>query len=419
MLKKIAMVVAAAVVAQAASASSIDFHGYMRSQVGGTTQGGNLQCFKLNWDANAKYRLGNECDSYGEVSFTTKLAKNTTGGWANYNLRLALKEAASADHEAGSNFEIASRENFVQAGGIMGDGFLKDAKVWLGKRFYNRNDMHINDYYYWASTGQGAGIEDISLGGAKFAYAFHQNGGNEKSGLKRNEFRFYDIPLWTDGKLEAAVELFTGSSINKKTTDADESDGDKTGSVLTVQWNQGNIMGGFNKLAVQVANGHPAQGTWTFGGYSAQPDVPTSQKSFRIYEQLMVSPTDDMSGQAVFVYENTKNSNGSKKTWLSIGARGLYNVTPNFGLALEVGHDRANLKKSSSGEGDERKPNLTKITFAPQLTVDGGFWARPVFRTFVTYAKWNADAVGQVDGAGIFGSKKNGISYGAQVEAWW
>ena len=46
-----------------------------------------------------------------------------------------------------------------------------------------------------------------------------------------------------------------------------------------------------------------------------------------------------------------------------------------------------------------------------------GFWARPVFRAFATYAKWNS-AMGTVAN-GVFGTAHNGMSYGVQVENWW
>ena len=60
---------------------------------------------------------------------------------------------------------------------------------------------------------------------------------------------------------------------------------------------------------------------------------------------------------------------------------------------------------------------LAKLTVAPQYTLSGGFWARPAFRAFATYAKWN-DAAG-AQGGGVFAPDKNGMTYGVQVEAWW
>jgi maltoporin len=169
-----AAAVAGAFAAPATFAQGIEFHGYVRTQVGGTSEGGNLQCFRLGFPAQAKYRLGNECDNYGEAAVAVPFGKSD-GPWAKYNLRLALREKGAQDYESvidqnpssdGKSFDIASRENYVIAGGFFPEGALEDAKLWVGKRFYNRHDVHINDYYYWANTGPGAGIEDIGIGSA-------------------------------------------------------------------------------------------------------------------------------------------------------------------------------------------------------------------------------------------------------------
>ena len=44
-LLPLALAIGSLFTATAAQAYGIDVHGYMRSQVGGTSEGGNLQCF--------------------------------------------------------------------------------------------------------------------------------------------------------------------------------------------------------------------------------------------------------------------------------------------------------------------------------------------------------------------------------------
>ena len=46
------------------------------------------------------------------------------------------------------------------------------AQIWAGKRFYQRKDIHIFNFYYLNVSGTGAGIENIpvgNLGQAAFA----------------------------------------------------------------------------------------------------------------------------------------------------------------------------------------------------------------------------------------------------------
>ena len=437
--------VAGAFGGQAAHAEGIEFHGYARTQVGATDEGGNLQCFRLGWPAQAKYRLGNECDNYGEVAVALPFGKNT-GPWAKYNLRLALREKGAQDFEdattgvdfanekTSNNYQIASRENYVIAGGFFPEGgALEDAKLWVGKRFYNRNDVHINDYYYWANTGPGAGIEDIAIGssGVKFAFAHHQNGGN--SGLdgapgsfvfgpdiglksvKKFEGRFYDIPVNKDGKLEAALQIIRGSSVNDPTTPADESAGDKTGYLLTLQHFQGGVFGGFNKLALQYGKGNGSGKNW-IPAY-ADGDAPTGNKTIRIVEQLYFAPQGTKwSGMATFIIDKTKDASGYKADWMSFGVRPQYNFSDNFSLAVEYGFDQG-----KEGMGNRATQRLHKLTVAPQITLSGGFWARPVLRGFVTYASWNDAAKGGVNNNSnrVWAGKTNGMTYGVQVETWW
>ena len=427
-----AAAVAGAFGAPAAHADGVEFHGYVRTQVGATDEGGNLQCFRLGWPAQAKYRLGNECDNYGEVAGVVPFGKQD-GAWAKYNLRLALREKGAQDFEgANDSFQIASRENYVIAGGFFPDGAMEDAKLWVGKRFYNRHDVHINDYYYWANTGPGAGLEDIKLGfgDAKLAVAYHQNGGN--SGLdgapgsfvfgggvglqsvKRLEFRGYDIGVNPDGKLEVAIQAIKGSTVDLPATPADESAGDKTGYLLTLQHFQGGVLGGFNKVALQYGKGNGSGKNWIpayAGGNS-----PSGNKTVRLVEQLYVAPAGtNWSGMATFIIDNTKEESGYKADWLSFGVRPQYNFTDNFSLAVEAGYDQG--KDGANGA----KQKLAKLTVAPQLSLGKGFWSRPVLRGFITYAKWNDPAKAGVNANSnnVWANSNNGMTYGVQVESWW
>jgi len=37
-------------------------------------------------------------------------------------------------------------------------------QLWAGKRFYQRKDIHIMDYYYLNNSGYGVGVENIDAG---------------------------------------------------------------------------------------------------------------------------------------------------------------------------------------------------------------------------------------------------------------
>jgi maltoporin len=393
----------------AAMAQGIAFNGYLRTGVGGTSEGGNQQCFSGNFPIRAKYRLGNECETYGELALAAPFGK-ADGANGKYVFMAALIGGDSSDFTASpDDLTIASRQNYFQFGGVFPKGgALEDAKAWIGKRYYNRHDVHINDHFYWNNSGQGAGLEDINLGGAKLAFAYHQNGGNSNGATEivgnRYSARVYGISTNPGGTLEAELVYLKGT----RAVDDGESGNTGTGTILFAEHTQSGILGGFNKFAVVIGDKLGGDGFEWLPTYAGGNE--TSGKQFRVIDQLYFDLKNGWSGMGVVGYAERK-INGNKDTWITAGIRPQYNFTDNYSIAFEAGYDQG----KSTG-GDTKK--LTKLTVAPQLSLTGGFWARPVMRAFVTYAKWNT-ANGDAGTNGAFGTKTNGMNYGLQVEAWW
>ncbi|WP_395142342.1 maltoporin [Schlegelella aquatica] len=408
-----AAAVAGAFGAMPASAQGLEFHGYLRTGTGSSSEGGKQVCFKAP-GASAKYRLGNECETYGEVAFALPFGK-ADGPYAKYNLMLAtIENNAASDFESveDDKFDIASRQNYFEAGGFFGPGALQNAKVWIGKRYYNRHDIHINDYYYWNNSGLGGGIEDIALGGAaKLALAYHSKGDDTLvsdvvNGLntRRLSARVYDIPVNPNGKLEFELVLLKGDSAGNP------AGGEGNGFALFAEHMQSGILGGFNKAAFVIGKDAGFGGAWVPTFRDA--DRSAKGSSWRFIDQLYIAPQgSNWSGMAAFVAEQVKPDSGNKTTWYSIGVRPQYNFSDHMSLAFELGHDRTK-------EEGKATAHLTKFTVAPQLSLSRGFWSRPVFRAFATYAKWN-DAAGNAGTGGVFGNDRDGMTYGIQVEAWW
>jgi maltoporin len=55
------------------SAQALEFGGYLRSGVGTSVNSSSQSCFQLP-GAQTKYRLGNECEQYGELELRHGLA---------------------------------------------------------------------------------------------------------------------------------------------------------------------------------------------------------------------------------------------------------------------------------------------------------------------------------------------------------
>lgn len=386
----------------AQAALPIDFGGYFRSGFGTSSGAGKEACFGLA-GAGSKYRLGNECETYGELALGGEAYKGQNGLGIRINTRLAFVVNQDQDWE---QFSPAWREMNVVAENI-GSGALASAKAWVGKRYYDRHDVHISDYYFWNNSGPGAGLENIDLGVGKLAYAIVRNADSANSGrnVLTHDVRFSGIKVNPDG------ELTFGAQVNQKrvSTGAPDVAG---GNLLTLMHTQGNLMGGFNKIALQFGKGSGA-GT---GGVNL--GAASGDSVVRLVEQIMVQPAGTKwSGMGTFVYQDSESGGVSTK-WTSIGVRPVYHFHENYNLALELGFDRV---KPDGGAAR----NLTKFTIAPQLAAGSSFWSRPVLRAYYTYAKWNdaaqaaATAGTPMSTTGSFGASTSGSTIGFQVETWW
>ena len=140
------------------------------------------------------------------------------------------------------------------------------ATFWAGARFYDRQDVHINDFYYRDPSGFGGGVEDVALGErAKLAVAWI--GGTqdelESSGVPASDrFRFnkntVDVKLYGFGlgrtRASVAVDLSRFAGDEDKSGDQPITIGDSFGASTTGILELP-FTGGRNKLALQYGKG--------------------------------------------------------------------------------------------------------------------------------------------------------------------
>ena len=164
--KLLLLAVAATLVAGGVqSASAFEYHGYFRVPLGGNSKGGNQVCFKLP-GADAKYRLGNECDFYGEFFLSEKF--NTEGVETKIQFTPNLYNGGTDSNDA----KLGLAEMFVEGKGF---DIAPEASFWVGKRYYARADVHIVDTFFTIQDGVGAGVRDVKLGPGKFALAYFRS----------------------------------------------------------------------------------------------------------------------------------------------------------------------------------------------------------------------------------------------------
>src|SRR5207245_4499942 len=140
---------------------TFEFHGYFRSGYGLNSEGGQQVACQAP-GAGAKYRLGNEAETYGEFIFVNNWLNPDHApdkAWMKTEVMLEANTTNSASYASfPNNFgndQFRLREAFIQAGNILPS--QPDAKFWAGQRYYRRQHIEINDFYPLDMSGYGGG----------------------------------------------------------------------------------------------------------------------------------------------------------------------------------------------------------------------------------------------------------------------
>ena len=368
-------------------AHAVDWNGYFRAGPATTKKDASRACYGLA-GAGLKYRLGNECDFYGEFA----LSQSFKADGVDYKALLMTNMGEGSTN--GDTGKLGINQMYLEGKGY---DIAPDTTFWAGKRFHGRADVHIVDTFFVNLSGVGAGI-DTPIGGGKLGVSYFKTDSSAVESGNRINVDAYDIPVNPGGKLRIVGTLTEGHFT-----------GGKNGYGLTVQHNQDNFLGlgGGNVLWVQYAQGSAGL-DGNFGALAAD----SSTKGWRVVESFTWQQ-GAFGGQALALWEQDKAPVAGvvkKETHLSLGGRASYALTRNFKLVGEVGHSQIKPEGADAAR-------LTKFTFAPTLSTGPGFWNRPELRLYVTTAKWNT-AAGNVPNQAAFAGKTSGTSYGAQVEIW-
>src|ERR1700759_700160 len=220
--------VAAFALFAANAAHAVDWTGYMRGGPAATdVSGKSRQCYGIG---PMKYRLGNECDFYGEF----QLAQAMKADGVDFNAVL-MTNYYSPSTESNANYGI--EQAYVEMKGV---DIAPQALFWMGKR-RDRDDVHIVDTFFTNMSGVGAGVENIDVGFGKFGFSGYKtdtNGG--ANGIARLHAQLYDIAVNPDGKLRLVATF----------SKADSQGGQKgkDGFGLTAEHVQDKFFGGDNHI---------------------------------------------------------------------------------------------------------------------------------------------------------------------------
>ena len=270
------------------------------------TEGGNAYCLGNGNDGHLLGRLGDECDTYAEIALSqevfnkadNKFTVNTLVAYGTHESNwdeqgnswqgIGAGGSRNPDNNSAWNGQrLSLREAW--AGYTMPSGI----HLWAGKRFYQRKDIHIMDFYYLNNSGTGFGVESIpvgNFGSASVAIIKHQvdapfdayegpenKATNESYNSWKLDARWNNIPLWTDASLDIAlIYAWQNLSDAQKQTAGLEAN---NGFLAQLEWTQSNFLGGFNKMSFTYGHdGLDYVGVLNGGNHAGDNVIPYSEK---------------------------------------------------------------------------------------------------------------------------------------------
>lgn len=404
-----------------------EFHGYFRAGIGVNDKGDGMEAFKAP-NAEAKYRLGNEAETYIETTFQQNfLSKELMNDNVDFFTKLTFAYVTPTTDNNAFDTTISTREAYAGARGIWKS--QEDALFWAGNRFYEHIDIHINDFFFRDLAGFGGGVEDLLLG-EKTKFALAWLGGSidelDSSGIAyENDYHFnknmVDLRIYElnagigNLALNADIAYFGGDSISDGISTNDinikSSSGWALGAILSSDLSENLV----NRFSIQYGTGSaenfktvitapkgitlPATGGLTINTEDL--------RRLRITDDITIKTGSPVSLQAATVLEHYDNGIDTID-WISLGARPVYHFNEYVSLAFEGGVDYTNQENGPEGV-------LGKFTLAPQIQPGRDHFSRPTIRAFVTYAVWS----GSDDFENAIGTDTQGLSFGVQMEAWW
>ena len=441
---------AVALALSSVAASAVDFHGYARAGAQASTQGGEVYCLGNGNIGHKVGRLGDECDTYAELTLNQEVYNKANNKWT-LNTLVAYGTAEGNRDLQGDSWQAVGGNGPWNGQRLsireLWTGYQTDAgyQIWAGKRFYQRKDIHLLDLYYLNNSGYGAGIEGIDVGMGNLAFAVTKWANDGTSDYNRNVYkldaRWNGIPVGPLGNLDASVIYalpFISEQQEANAAGNARANRANSGALVTLDLNTA-----VNSDSVNLMNHFVVQyGTNGFGyigqngnhaGDNYTPDL--DDTGVRVIDWGTLDAGNFGLGYSfIWAHVNSGDDHIATPfgqpgyTWTtarsgweySVVLRPEYKWTEFTRTTLELGYS-AQKTNGNVANVKYEDPDVYKVTLAQQFTPGKGFWTRPAIRFYVSYIGGDEFAEGWA--VGYKNKNKDGDEYqitvGTQVEAWW
>jgi maltoporin len=366
---------------------TFEFHGYFRSGYGLNSKGGSQVAFQAP-GADAKYRLGNEAETYGEFILVNNWLNPEHNGDKAWLKTEVMIEANTADAASYANFpgntgndQFRLREAFVRAGNIL--EFQPNAKFWAGERYYRRQHIEINDFYPLDMSGYGAGIEDWDLRIGKMSVAYlagarpdvvTQNGNYAKSNI---DVRLYDLK----GPFGLYAVWFDFADAKGGTTPGGTVVPTANGYAFGLRHQRLEWHGGYHAFSIQYGKG--AASNFSTSIDNPDPFIKSSERLL-IAEHLLVQPNERFAIMPIFIFQRKRDGlpGHGFNDWASFGVRPEVFFTKYLSLAFEAGFDHTEGFVTTQNGNAQFDGWLRKFTIRRKSVRAASFSAGPCFVRF-------------------------------------
>ena len=403
---------------------AVDFHGYARTGYGISNHGGGLSAGD-EFEKSKLGRLGNEFDTFAEIGLGQALYKDGAKSiYFESMFEMSSDGYLETEKTQDDTANFAIKQLNLQAKGFI--SAAPEATIWIGKRFYQRHDIHIIDTKYWNISGYGLGLEGVNIGPGALSAAIIRGDQNDIN-INYLDLRYAGIKPWQDAWVEIGID-YAMPNLNSEQED-EKLDFDNA-VMLTAELSQG-FSKGFNKTVLQYADKGLAQNMVSQGGgwYDAWDTAENAimkinkAKGYRLINTGDFYIADNFMFQHVITFgyaqdHETLWSETLPGVWgevdseqmFSAVVRPAYNWSKNHKTLFELGYFKQSLDLIDGGSSNT---SGQKYTVSQVISAGEYILARPELRLYASYVK-------NGDGDSFNGGKDDDdLRLGVQIEAWW
>ncbi|HBC3374025.1 TPA: carbohydrate porin [Vibrio parahaemolyticus] len=364
------------------------FSGYAR--YGAHYSDGDSRYVNVGSSGRSVGRLGNEGNG-GEFQIG-KIFQADNG--AKWDIVVMFDEWAHRDW--GSDGGVSLKKAYAGVTNVFDS--QPELYMWAGRDFHGRQQQGLNDYFLFTHDGQGAGFNNLNLGGAKLDMGFvgkvDSNGGslNNDNGVYAITSKLHGINAGIGN-----LDLYFNYGFASDEADAELQD--------ETSWQVGATLGlgSSNKLVMKYADGAD-DSAFDLAG-DKQVLYTSLEGNYRVSDQFIVDylvSYKNLSGEDVLNWDGTVNE---ERNEYSAIMRPQYQWDEVHSTWLEAGYA---MEDHDSG----KEVTGWKVTLSQNVSLGGLPWSRPMLRFYTTVGDVTTDEV-------AYEYNNDTLAVGAMFEAWW